>query len=105
MVCLPRKAFTVCELVSPLKPLEAMALGIPVLVSSVKAMAEMIVHKETGLIFEKDNIYSLCESITFAVDNPKKLSEIAANAKANVLSDRTWTSVLKPLLKEYEVLA
>ena len=46
----PRKPFEVCQLVSPLKPLEPMAMGIPVVVSDVAALREMVQDRETGLV-------------------------------------------------------
>src|SRR5690606_31669027 len=39
VIALPRKPVRVCELVSPLKPLEAMATKVPMVVSDVPALA------------------------------------------------------------------
>src|SRR5690606_18173354 len=49
----PRKPLPVCEMVSPMKPLEAMAMKKAVIVSSVRALSEMVRHEHNGLIFEK----------------------------------------------------
>jgi glycosyltransferase involved in cell wall biosynthesis len=49
----PRKPWPVCELVSPLKPYEAMALGKCVLVSDVAAMAEMVRPGDTGVVVRR----------------------------------------------------
>lgn len=55
----PRKPWPVCEMVSPMKPLEAFAMEKAVVVSSVRALQEMVEHEQTGLIFEKGNVESL----------------------------------------------
>ena len=49
-VC-PRKRMRLTELVTPLKPLEAMAMGKPVLGSDVGGLAELVKHDVTGMLF------------------------------------------------------
>ncbi len=46
----PRTPDRVCQLVTPLKPVEAMASGLPVVVSGVKALSEIVNDKVTGLL-------------------------------------------------------
>ena len=58
----PRSGRRVCELVSPLKPLEAMAMAKAVIVSDVGGQTEMVEHERSGLVHRKDNVDSLtCE--------------------------------------------
>ena len=52
----PRKPQPVTEMVSPMKPLEALAMEKAVVVSSVAALTEMIADEETGLVFAKGDI-------------------------------------------------
>ena len=52
---LPRKGYRVCELVSPLKPFEAMRAGKVLVCSDVAALAEIVQDQITGVVFEKDN--------------------------------------------------
>src|SRR5262249_35233772 len=49
-VC-PRRRMRLTELVTPLKPLEAMAMGKPVLASDVGGLKELVSHETTGLLF------------------------------------------------------
>src|SRR5690606_10361069 len=51
----PRKASRLTELVTPLKPLEAMAQGKLVAASSVGGHRELIAHGETGILFAPDD--------------------------------------------------
>ncbi|MFN3459084.1 MAG: TIGR04063 family PEP-CTERM/XrtA system glycosyltransferase [Novosphingobium sp.] len=55
VVCYPRNAMRLTELVTPLKPLEAMAQGKLVGASDVGGHRELIVHGETGALFPADD--------------------------------------------------
>src|SRR5699024_9078488 len=48
----PRLSVPVCEMVSPLKPFEAMAMGKVVVASDVAAMAEIVSDGTTGLLHQ-----------------------------------------------------
>lgn len=45
-------------------PLEAMVLGVPVVVSNVGGLVEVVKDKETGLVFESENIEALTQVIS-----------------------------------------
>ena len=47
----PRLPLPICEVISPLKPFEPMARGIPVIASDVAALAEIVRDGETGFLF------------------------------------------------------
>src|SRR5712691_69792 len=53
-VC-PRRRMRLTELVTPHKPLEAMAMGCPVVASDVGGLLELIQHEVTGLIFKAES--------------------------------------------------
>jgi glycosyltransferase involved in cell wall biosynthesis len=50
VVALPRKPFRVCEIVSPLKPFEAMAMAKPVILSDLPVSREIVTDGVTGLL-------------------------------------------------------
>ncbi|MGI5310494.1 TIGR04063 family PEP-CTERM/XrtA system glycosyltransferase, partial [Rheinheimera sp. WS51] len=86
----PRKSMRLTELVTPLKPLEAMAQGMTQLASDVGGHNELIEHGKTGWLFQKDNIQDLAEQ---AIRHLQKLSsqqEIKQNGLAFVNEQRTW---------------
>ncbi|WP_201616691.1 glycosyltransferase family 4 protein [Psychrobacter immobilis] len=98
----PRKPQPVCELVSPMKPLEALAMKKAVLVSSVQALKEMIVEQKTGLIFEKGNINDLADKLQFLIDNEGLRRTLGENGRVWVESERNWiktTEVIRDQLK------
>ncbi len=86
----PRKSLSVCELVSPLKPFEAMALSKCIIASDVKAIKEFIIEGENGLLFEKGNIDSLKSNLIKLLTDTELRKKLAASAKAWVSENRTW---------------
>jgi glycosyltransferase involved in cell wall biosynthesis len=88
-IALPRKPETVCQLVSPLKPLEAMAMGIPLVVSDVAALREMVADGETALVHFAGNARSLADAIELLAKKPELRRRLAENARRHVAT-RTW---------------
>jgi glycosyltransferase involved in cell wall biosynthesis len=59
----PRYSMRLTELVTPLKPLEAMAMGKALVASDVGGHRELIHHGETGLLFKAGDESALTEQI------------------------------------------
>jgi glycogen synthase len=92
-VC-PRRRMRLTELVTPLKPLEAMAAGLPVLASDVGGLAELIEHGATGLLFRADDQSAfLREAVNLAAD-PALCAKLGAGAREHVRAERTWDRVV-----------
>lgn len=89
----PRKPWPVCEMVSPMKPLEALAMKKAVLVSSVRALVEMIQENKTGLVFEKGNIESLASQLERLLDSDQLRTELGEEGRKWVEQERTWSNV------------
>ena len=86
----PRKGKRVCELVSPLKPFEAMAMEKCVIVSDVGALREFISNGQNGMVHKKDNPEDLGRCIESLVLDHKLRSKFGAEARKWVLENRTW---------------
>jgi glycosyltransferase involved in cell wall biosynthesis len=86
----PRKPLPVCEMVSPIKPLEAMATGKAVVVSSVRALAEMVDHGNTGLVFKKGSVEDLARVLHELVGNAELRQRLGRAAQAHVAKHRNW---------------
>lgn len=86
----PRKPWPVCEMVSPMKPLEALAMEKAVVVSSVRALVEMVKEDETGLVFNKGSIESLAEQLAKLIDNPELRKKLGKSGRKWVEAERTW---------------
>jgi glycosyltransferase involved in cell wall biosynthesis len=86
----PRTPDRVCQLVTPLKPVEAMASGLPVVVSAVNALSEIISDKETGLTFPPLDAGALADQLKRLLDSPELRRKLGASARDWVARDRTW---------------
>jgi len=86
----PRTPDRVCQLVTPLKPVEAMASGLPVVVSSVRALAEIVQDGETGLLFPPLDADALADQLKQLLGNPELRRKLGASAREWVARDRTW---------------
>jgi len=89
----PRKPLPVCEMVSPMKPLEALAMEKAVVVSSVRALVEMVQHDITGLVFEKGNTASLAATLQRLIDAPELRARLGENGRKWVERERTWVQI------------
>jgi glycosyltransferase involved in cell wall biosynthesis len=89
----PRKPWPVCEMVSPMKPLEALAMEKLVIVSSVRALVEMIDHDHTGLVFTKGDITSLADTLERAMAAPDLRARLGTAGRVWVETERTWRAV------------
>jgi len=86
----PRKSMRLTELVTPLKPLEAMAQGRVVLASDVGGHRELIQDAVTGFLFRHDDIGDLTRSVVKALVDPAARDTIIANGRAFVEGERNW---------------
>jgi glycosyltransferase involved in cell wall biosynthesis len=86
----PRTPDRVCQLVTPLKPVEAMASGLPVVVSGVKALAEIVNDKVTGLLSPPLDAAALADTLQTVLEDQELRAELGANAREWVARDRTW---------------
>lgn len=86
----PRKAQPVTEMVSPMKPLEALAMEKAVLVSSVQALAEMVVPDKTGIVFEKSNITDFADKLLVLLSDPALRHRLGRAGREWVWAERTW---------------
>ena len=101
----PRTPDRVCQLVTPLKPVEAMASGLPVVVSGVKALSEIVNDKVTGLAvgrrWTRPRSRTRCRRCSTA---PELRAELGANAREWVARDRTWAHNAARYREAYERL-
>jgi len=80
--------------------LEAQASGVPVIVSDVDGLSELVTDKKTGISVEAKNPAALAEGIRWAITHSSKLSQITAAARRQV--EHTYS--LDEMLKKYETL-
>jgi glycosyltransferase involved in cell wall biosynthesis len=86
----PRTPDRVCQLVTPLKPVEAMASGLPVVVSAVRALEEIINDQVTGLTSPPLDAGALADRLQELLASPDRRAALGARAREWVSRDRTW---------------
>ncbi len=101
----PRTADRVCQLVTPLKPLEAMAGGIPVIASDVRALREIIEPGVTGTLTLPEEPEAWANCLDQLIYSPKRRSEIGQAAREWVAAHRTWRTVTTRYLAPYRDIA
>jgi len=92
----------VTRLVTPLKPFEAMAMGKAVIASKLPALEEIIEDGKTGLLYEPENVDSLCKVISACLNEDDLAENLGHNAKEWVMNHRTWNSVVKNYQVAYQ---
>jgi PEP-CTERM/exosortase A-associated glycosyltransferase len=86
----PRYFMRLTELVTPLKPLEAMAMGKALVASDIGGHRELIKHGHTGLLFQAGNVYELAKALGHLLDNHNLCQELGTQGAAWVYKERSW---------------
>ncbi len=100
----PRKSIRLTELVTPLKPLEAMAMGKIVVGSDVGGIRELITPDKDGLLFRAGDADELSRLLIDLALNNKDLKRISMTARETVEHQHKWESAVKKYLPIYEHL-
>jgi PEP-CTERM/exosortase A-associated glycosyltransferase len=100
----PRRRMRLTELVTPLKPLEAMAQKKPVAASNVGGHRELIRDGETGYLFPPDDVAGLAECLRAVIMAPSRRAAIADNGRKFVERERSWSAVVTRYAAVYEAL-
>jgi glycosyltransferase involved in cell wall biosynthesis len=86
----PRTRDRVCQLVTPLKPVEAMASGLCVVTSELNALTEIIKHEVTGALTVPQDPVSLADCLERLLYSPDIRRKLGDNAREWAARDRTW---------------
>jgi glycosyltransferase involved in cell wall biosynthesis len=100
----PRLPLPVCELISPIKPFEAMAMAKAVVSSSVAALTEIVEKDVRGLVFDKGSSAALADQLRRYLDSPDLRERMGRQAREWVLAERDWSDVVKVVDAAYERL-
>jgi PEP-CTERM/exosortase A-associated glycosyltransferase len=100
----PRKAMRLTELVTPLKPLEAMAQRKLVVASNVGGHRELIEDGVTGTLFPAGSPQALAEAVAGLFANRAHWETRRNAARKYVEQDRNWSSNIARYLPVYHKL-
>ncbi len=88
----PRKKMRLTDLVTPLKPLEAMAQGKLVAASDVGGHRELIEDGQTGTLFAPDDPQAVANALAHLLENRGIWAERRRTARIFVETHRNWSS-------------
>jgi len=88
----PRHSMRLTELVTPLKPLEAMAQGRLLVASDVGGHRELIRHGETGMLFKAGDAGALAAALLQLLAAQQNWPVLRAAGRRFVETERNWTA-------------
>ena len=100
----PRHSMRLTELVTPLKPLEAMAQGRLLVASDVGGHRELISHGENGVLFRAGSADALADAVVDLAQRRESWAGLRAAGRHFVESQRNWTASVARYQPVYESL-
>lgn len=74
----------------PLKILESMAVGVPVVASDLPAVRELVRDGVDGLLVRPDRPAMLARAVRLLLDYPQRIAEMGAQARERIATGFTW---------------
>ena len=100
----PRLSMRLTEMVTPLKPLEAMAYERLLVASDVGGHRELIRDGETGTLFKAGDPASLASAVIDLLAHPERWAALKSRARDFVERERTWRSSVARYAQVYGAL-
>ena len=90
----PRLSMRLTDLVTPLKPLEAMAQGRLVVASDVGGHKELIEHQRNGYLFKANDADALAATVLTVLNQPQQWEQLRVAGRLYVERTRNWTNIV-----------
>lgn len=90
MVCIPRKNYEVCKIITPLKLVEAMALGKAVICPDLPVFLDELGDLANGWTFKANDAASLAERIENKFGDEEAISRQGHLLRQKVINTRQW---------------
>jgi glycosyltransferase involved in cell wall biosynthesis len=100
----PRRRMRLTDLVTPLKPLEAMAQGSIVVAADVGGHRELLVDGERGYLFRADDAEALAVKLAQVIGQQDDWPAMRLAGRRFVETERTWDRVVAYYAPIYERL-
>ncbi|MEO8187500.1 MAG: TIGR04063 family PEP-CTERM/XrtA system glycosyltransferase [Burkholderiaceae bacterium] len=100
----PRHSMRLTELVTPLKPLEAMAQGRVLVASDVGGHKELIDDGRTGMLFRAGDANALAETLDRLLTQRDDWPRLRAAGREFVESERNWRASVARYAQPYEAV-
>jgi PEP-CTERM/exosortase A-associated glycosyltransferase len=100
----PRRRMRLTDIVTPLKPLEAMAQGRMLVASDVGGHRELVRDGENGFLFPAGNSDALAQAIETVLSRRAEWPRLREHARRFVEAERTWTQSVARCADVYATL-
>ncbi len=100
----PRIDERAARMVSPMKPFEAMAMRVPLLMADLPALAEITGANERGHTFRTGDADDLAARAAKLQDDQAEREKLVEAAAAWVAKERSWSAVAEAFAKAYDDL-
>jgi PEP-CTERM/exosortase A-associated glycosyltransferase len=101
---LPRRDKRETRLVTPLKPLEIMAMGKPLISSDVGGHLEMVEDGANGVLFRSEDVSDLVSKCTMLAKDRDLRMDLGIRARKWVEENRDWRVLVNRYITAYEKL-
>lgn len=105
VLCYPRERLRITELTTPLKPLEAMSMGKPVVVSDVGGLRELVHDHTTGLFFRAGDVSDLVRVLGQLCREGDLRRRLGERGRAEMIRHRSWSTITQRYQGVYEAAA
>jgi glycosyltransferase involved in cell wall biosynthesis len=65
-------------------------MGRPVIATRVGGLPEIVVHRQNGLLVDKEDIQGLAGAVSFLLDNPELAAQMGQAGRARVKTNFNW---------------
>lgn len=98
LVCIPRKPFKVCEIIPPIKLVEALAMEKPVIVPDLPVFRDEMGTQPPGWFFKAGDAQDLAVVIRTAFAQSDTFAAIGKQARDYVVRQRNWKTYISQIL-------
>lgn len=91
-IVVPRKNEPVCRLVTPIKPIEAMGLGRPVVISDLPALNELV-PESAGMRVTAGDVTDMADKLSALACDDSARRSFGTNGRDHVLATRRWKDI------------
>jgi PEP-CTERM/exosortase A-associated glycosyltransferase len=92
----PRLRRRITEMVTPIKPLEAMSMEKAVVASDVGGLKELIADGATGLLFRAGDEQDLARTLVRCIDDAALRGKLGKAARLAMIESRNWKNIIAP---------
>lgn len=88
----------------PIKIIESMTAGVPVIASDLPVVRELITHNKTGWLVRADRPSELARAIRILIAHPEARNSLATAAQKKALKWYSWEKAAQKLKKVYDAM-